>query len=85
MVVIAIAFLIIWSAHFAKKVGYSNDFVFGAALWAIPFGIIGAKLVHILDSMGYYVTHPSEVLNPAGLAIFGAILGGTLGLYNQVE
>jgi len=81
IVVIAIAFLTIWSAHFAKKAGYSNDFVFGAALWAIPFGIIGAKVVHVVDSLGYYVTRPSEVLNPAGLAIFGAILGGILGLY----
>ena len=81
MVVIAIAFLIIWSAHFTRKAGYSSDFVYGAALWALPFGIIGAKVVHVVDSLSYYVTRPSEMLNPAGLAIFGAILGGVLGLY----
>ena len=81
MVIIAIVFLTIWSAHFAKKAGYSSDFVFRAALWAIPFGIIGAKVVHVVDSLGYYVTRPGEILNPAGLAIFGAILGGILGLW----
>lgn len=34
IVVIAIAFLTMWSARFAKKVGFSSDFVFGAALWS---------------------------------------------------
>ena len=81
IMVSAIAFLTIWSAHFAKKAGYSSDFIFGAALWAIPLGIIGAKVVHVADSLNYYVIHPSEILNPAGLAIFGAILGGILGFH----
>ena len=81
MVVTAIVLLTTWSAHFARKAGYSSDFVFRAALWAIPFGIIGAKVVHVVDSLGYYVTRPGEILNPAGLAIFGAILGGILGLW----
>ena len=81
MVVFAIVFLIIWSRHFARKAGYSDDFIFGAALWALPLGIIGAKIIHVIDNLSHYIANPNEIVNPAGLAIFGAILGGVLGLY----
>ena len=40
MVVFAIVFLIIWSMHFARKAGYNDDFIFGAALWALPFALL---------------------------------------------
>ncbi len=81
MVLLAIIFLLSWSLYFAKRVGYSNDFIFGAALWAIPSGFIGAKLVHVVDNISHYLAHPSEIFNPAGLAIFGAILGATFGIW----
>jgi phosphatidylglycerol:prolipoprotein diacylglycerol transferase len=81
MVLLAIAFLVWWSAHFARKRGYDKDFVIGAALWAIPLGIIGAKLVHVVDDLSYYVAHPAEIANPGGFAIFGAILGAMLGVW----
>jgi phosphatidylglycerol:prolipoprotein diacylglycerol transferase len=81
MVLLAIVFLIWWSAYFAHKQGYNKDFVLGAALWAIPLGFIGAKLVHVMDNLGYYIAHPAHIADGAGLAIFGAILGSMLGLY----
>jgi len=81
MVLLAIVFLVWWSAYFAQKGGYGKDFVLSAALWAIPLGIIGAKLVHVVDSLSYYLAHPTDIADPGGLAIFGAILGGMLGLY----
>ena len=81
MVLLAIAFLVWWSAYFAHKQGYNKDFVLGAALWAIPLGIIGAKLVHVVDDLSYYVAHPVDIVSPGGFAIFGAILGAMLGLY----
>ena len=81
MVILAIAFLVWWSAHFARKGGYDKDFVIGAALWAIPLGIIGAKLVHVGDDLSYYVAHPTDIASPGGFAIFGAILGAMLGVW----
>lgn len=81
MVVVAIVFLTMWSEYFAGKEGYSSDFIFGAALWALPLGVVGAKVVHVIDQLSYYVNYPQQISNPAGLAIFGAILGGMLGLY----
>jgi len=81
MVLLAIAFLVWWSVHFARKAGYDKDFVIGAALWAIPLGIIGAKLVHVGDDLSYYVAHPTDIASPGGFAIFGAILGAMLGVW----
>jgi len=81
MVLLAIVFLVWWSIRFAKAAGYDKDFILGAALWAIPLGVIGAKLAHVVDSLSYYLAHPTNIADPGGLAIFGAILGGMLGLY----
>ena len=55
-------------------------------LFAVPFGIIGARVFHVL-------THPDDYFYPGadlmrtlyiwegGIAIFGALLGGALGAY----
>jgi len=81
MVLLAVVFLVWWSIRFARAAGYDKDFILGAALWAIPLGIVGAKLVHVVDDLSYYVAHPGQIASGAGLAIFGAILGAILGLY----
>lgn len=81
IMLLAIVFLVLWSLYFAKRAGYNKDFVFGAAVWAIPLGVVFAKLVHLVDNMSHYLTYPGDILNPAGLAIFGAILGGMLGTW----
>ena len=81
MVLLAIAFLVWWSIRFAKAAGYDKDFILGAALWAISLGIIGAKLVHVVDDLSYYVDHPAGIASPGGFAIFGAILGAMLGVW----
>jgi len=52
-----------------------------AALWMIPLGLIGARLVHVIDQFGYYWDHPAEIFGFAGLAIFGTILGGIVGAW----
>ena len=81
MVILAIVFLVWWSAYFAHKQGYNKDFVLGVALWAMPLGIIGAKLVHVVDDLSYYIAHPAGIASPGGFAIFGAILGALLGVW----
>lgn len=60
--------------------------VLDIALWAVPFGIMGGRLYHV-------VTHPGDYFYPGadlwrtlyvwegGLAIFGAVLFGTVGVY----
>jgi len=81
MIAVAVIFLVTWSLHFARKTGYQKDFILGVALWAIPLGIVGAKLIHIFDNLNHYLAFPGAILDPAGWAIFGAILGALLGVW----
>lgn len=51
------------------------------AVWAIGFGIVGARLFHVLDHLSYFSDNPLEVFAvwEGGIAVFGAFIGGTLG------
>jgi len=53
----------------------------GAALWAIPMGIIVSRLIHVIDRYDHYFHNPGDILGFEGLAIYGAILGGLLGAW----
>lgn len=70
-----------WIRHFWGKMGVTSDFVAGVAVVAVPFGLLVSKLLHVIDKLSYYASHPGEMFNPAGLTIFGAILGGILGMW----
>ena len=62
------------------KRGVASDHVFGMLLLAIPFGIVGARLFHIIDNFRFYWHHPGELwtLQLVGLAIYGVLTGGVL-------
>ncbi len=78
----AIAIVVgVWlPAKLATKAGLSVDRLYSLAFWAVPGGIIGARLVHVIDYWGYYSANPGAILAfwEGGLAIWGGILGGTL-------
>ncbi len=78
----AIAIVVgVWlPAHLAVKAGLSKDRLYSLALWAVPGGIVGARLVHVIDYWSYYSANPGAILAfwEGGLALWGGILGGTL-------
>ncbi|HSI94418.1 MAG TPA: prolipoprotein diacylglyceryl transferase [Jiangellaceae bacterium] len=56
------------------------------AIWAVPFGIVGARLYHVLTDWDRYFgpdQDPTDALRiwAGGLSVFGAIAGGALGGY----
>lgn len=56
------------------------------AIWAIPFGIVGARIYHVATDPELYFGQGREVLDvfliwKGGLGIWGAVLGGALGAY----
>ncbi len=60
--------------------------VLDIAAWAVPFGIVGGRLYHVLSSpQAYFGTggHPVEALYvwQGGLGIWGAVALGALGAY----
>jgi len=64
----------------AKRRGQRTEQVFNLALIVIPLGIIGARLYHVIDEWEYYIHNPALIIGGQGLGIFGAIIGGALGL-----
>ena len=64
-----------------KLRGIAPEHTIGLALFALPFGIIGARLVYVAGRVGYFIDHPGELfgLRMVGLAIYGVIGGALLG------
>lgn len=79
--------------HLLKRSGKDPELVWDGLIWALVFGVIGARLYHVLTpsktllEMGidrnYYFQHPLEILSiwKGGLGMPGALLGGVLGLW----
>ena len=64
----------------AKRRGQRTEQVFNLALIVIPLGAIGARLYHVIDEWEYYIHNPALIIGGQGLGIFGAIIGGAIGL-----
>lgn len=74
----------------AKRRGLNPDHVWNGLILVIIFGVIGARLYHVISSpqglmrgFEYYRQHPVEILmiRQGGLGIFGAIAGGVLAVF----
>ena len=71
----------IFIAHIeTKRRGEDPIHLLSMALLIIPLGIIGARLYHVIDLWDYYRQNPSLIFGGAGLGIFGAVIGGIIGL-----
>jgi phosphatidylglycerol:prolipoprotein diacylglycerol transferase len=64
----------------AKRRGENLEHIANMALLVLPLGAIGARLYHVIDQWDYYMQHPRLIIGGQGLGIFGAIIGGALGL-----
>jgi len=74
----------------ARRRGQNTDHIWNGVILVIIFGLIGARLYHVISSpqglvrgFDYYLQHPVEILmiRQGGLGIFGAIAGGVLAVY----
>ncbi len=88
MMAIAVAVLILWMVRqTTKTTELTYEPVLTGALIALPSGIIVSKLLHVFDNWGYYAQFPSQIFSPQGLTIYGAIIGGIIGIwiYSRVK
>jgi prolipoprotein diacylglyceryl transferase len=51
------------------------------AVWAVPFGVAGARLYHVATDWSAFSGHLGDIprIQQGGLGIYGALLGGALG------
>jgi prolipoprotein diacylglyceryl transferase len=80
-----IAATILTSRRLTKR-GAEPGIVLDIILWAIPLGIIGARIFHVLTHPGDYFYPGADLLRTlyiweGGIAIFGSLIGGAVGAY----
>lgn len=80
-----IAAVLLTNARLVRR-GGEPWMLIDVVIWAVPFGLIGARIYHVL-------THPSDYFFPGadlwktlyiwegGVAIFGALIGGAVGAW----
>jgi prolipoprotein diacylglyceryl transferase len=85
-ILIGIVAATMWTSRRLTKRGAEPGVVLDIILWAVPLGIVGARIYHVL-------THPTDYFYPGadllktlyiwegGNAIFGALIGGAVGAY----
>ena len=82
LMMLGVAVGVVIFAQQLKRRGIAVDHAWGIAVIAVPCGVIGARLVHVFENMGYYWQHPGEIFGVelVGLAIYGVVGGGLVGL-----
>jgi phosphatidylglycerol:prolipoprotein diacylglycerol transferase len=82
MVALAVVTVVLWAMwQVRREASPSYNTVITAALIAIPSGIIMSKLLHVIDRLDFYIQNPGLLMGFAGLTIWGAVLGATLGIW----
>lgn len=81
LIAAAIALSIYLCSREEKRLGLPKDFSLDLALWAIPAGIVGARLYYVAFRWDLYAANPLRILYlwEGGLAIYGGVIGGALG------
>ena len=59
-----------------RRAGYRSEWVTGMFVWVVVAAIVGARLLHVLSHLSYYLDHPSQVaaIWQGGLSSFGGLL-----------
>ncbi len=64
-----------------------GEHVYDLGFYIIVFGLLGARLYHVLNEPSYYLSNPSQIIAfwNGGLALHGGIIGGALAIYWYVR
>ncbi len=67
----------------AEREGIEKEVIVDLSFWILISGIIGARFYFVLENLSLFVERPWEIffLWKGGLALFGGIVGGTVGGY----
>jgi phosphatidylglycerol---prolipoprotein diacylglyceryl transferase len=78
MIGLGVLALIVVTYREVRRRGLDPEFVISAVIWCNIGGLLGARLFHVADNLGYYAAHPSQILTVQldGLAFYGALAGG---------
>ncbi len=79
-----------WTARRYRDRGGNPDTLYDAALWAIPLGVVGARIYHVITSPDAYFGPGGDPMLAfqiwrGGLGIWGGVALGALGVYIAVK
>ena len=79
--VLGVATAVYLVARWAPTRGISSDLIYSTALWAVIGGLVGARVVHIIDNWSTYGADPVSMLFiwQGGIGVWGGIIGGFFG------
>ncbi|GAA4680296.1 prolipoprotein diacylglyceryl transferase [Frondihabitans cladoniiphilus] len=85
-ILVGIVIAIVLTNGRLKRRGVESGVILDIAIWAVPIGLIGGRLYHVVTHPHDYFYAGANLWNvfaiwEGGLAIFGSILAGTLGAY----
>ena len=85
-ILLGIVLASVWTGRRLGQRGGERGAVVDFLVWSVVLGIIGARLYHVVTHWGDYFgpgKNPLEIFAfwNGGIAIFGALLGGALGVY----
>jgi len=69
------------AAWLGRRMGYSEDMIYNAALALVIGGIIGARGLYVIENWSNFENDLGEIfsLNAGGISIYGALIGGAVG------
>ena len=78
---LAVATAVYLVGRWAPMRGVEPDTIYAIATWAILGGVIGARLVHVIDKWDFYQNSPGQIIAiwSGGIGVWGGILGGFAG------
>ena len=79
---IAVALSVFLVARWGTREGMVADSIYSVAVWCIVGGVVGARVLHIIDRWeDTYQHNPEQIVYiwRGGITIYGAILGGFVG------
>lgn len=87
IITLGIIFAYLYAVYRGKFESVSFDDTIDIAIWTVVLGVIGARLYYVLTSLDKYIGDSitqtvTNILNlrQGGLAIYGGIIGGILGI-----
>ncbi len=78
---LAVALAVVLVGRWGPSRGVRSDDIYTIATWSIVAGVIGARLVHVIDEWDFYRSSPGSILAiwSGGIGVWGGIIGGFFG------
>ena len=78
---VAVATAVFLVGRWAPMRGIDADSIYSIAVWGVIGGVVGARLVHVIDRWDFYQDNPGQIIAiwEGGIGLWGGILGGLAG------